>query len=85
MVNIIFDIKIKGIVKIQLRVGKYIVAEQSLTISQGFDNMLIKALDKLLADNNIDKLLLENVKIAGKINTTAISSMILSTTAIALK
>ncbi len=85
MVNIVFDIKTEGIVCIQLKRGRLIIAHKSLTISQAFDNMLITALDKLLEDNNIEKLSIKSVEIAGKMNDKTLSAMILKTVKNALR
>ena len=84
MVNVTFDVKNRGVVQIQLKEGRRVIDEESLTVSQDFDSMLIRGLDKLLAKNNIERLLIKNVKIAGKMHPTAISAMVLKTVVSAL-
>ncbi|GEM_PF-2809913 len=83
--DIIIDVKTRGTVKIRLKQAGGSLCEESLTISQDFDNMLIRTLDKLLANNRIDRLLIKSVKIAGKMDSAAISAMIVSTIKNALK
>ena len=76
--EIVFDIKDHKTIIILLKVGKAIIGQESLTVSQEFDSMLIKALDKLVSGNKIDRLSLKTVEIAGKLETAATSAMILS-------
>jgi len=77
-----------GKVNIQLKTGKtgkVVISHEKLTVGQGFDIVLIKALDKLLRKNRMEKLSLKNVKIQGEVRSEAISGMILKTVAEALK
>lgn len=59
--------------------GNGIMGEEHLTISQELDNMLIIAIDKLLAKNRIDRLSLKTLEIRGKMRYEAVSSMIIKT------
>lgn len=77
--KLIFSIKTQNRVSIQLLQGKRVVGQQSLTISQGFDNMLITTLDKLLAEFKMDRLRLKSAQILGKVEDKALWGMILKT------
>ena len=85
MVKIIFDVTNKGKVKILIKEGRGIIAATDLTVGKDFDNMLIKALDKLLADNKIERLSVKSTEISGKIEPMATSAMILKTVSNTLK
>lgn len=61
------------------------VSVLGLTISQDLDNMLIIAIDNLLSRNIIDRLSVKSVEIQGKMQDTAISSMIIRTVRNALQ
>lgn len=63
--------------KINIKNGRHIVDEQSLTIGQDFDNMLITTLDKLFIKNNTGRTCLKNIVIKPKINGKSVSGMIL--------
>lgn len=52
--------------------------EEELTPGQGFDNMLIRSLDKTLLKNRIRKSSLKNVEIQGEIRETSVWGMILT-------
>ncbi len=52
--------------------------EEQLTSGQGFDNMLIRSLDKTLLKNRIRKSSLKNVEIQGEIRETSVWGMILT-------
>lgn len=82
--DVIFKLKNKGIVEINLVNNKLIINETYLTIGQGFDIMLIKTLDKILNENKMDRLSLKSVQISGKIDHHALSSMMLRATVAAL-
>lgn len=72
-------IKNENDIEIYLKRGRKVTDKESLTISQGFDNMLITAIDRLLIKNRINKLSLKSLKIPGKIRPEAVSSMIIKT------
>ena len=78
MVKVIFNTKDHKTLIIVLKRGNEVIGQESLTVSQEFDNMLIKALDKLVSDNKIDRLSIKNVEISGKMEASALSSMVLS-------
>ncbi|OGN07985.1 MAG: hypothetical protein A3J46_03980 [Candidatus Yanofskybacteria bacterium RIFCSPHIGHO2_02_FULL_41_11] len=71
-------------VGITLKNKGVIIDETDLTISQGLDNMLIKALDNLIARNKIERLSIKNVEIGGELRGEAISSMVIKTVKTAL-
>ena len=70
---------------IQLKHGNSTVDEVHLTISQGFDNMLITAIDRLIIKNKISKLSLKSFKVLGKIRSESVSGMTIKTILIALE
>jgi hypothetical protein len=73
------DIMIKegDAIVVQLRAGKKVVDEENLTLSQGFDILLITAIDKLLLKNRIDRLSLKSLEISGKTRPGAVSNMVM--------
>ncbi len=83
--KIIFNAEKDGILKIELKKGENTLGNESLTISHGFDNILIDSIDKLLARHNIDKASLKNIEIAGKIDEKSISGMVIRSLAEALR
>ena len=82
--RLLFNIKNQGKIEIRLKDGNRAISKTHLTISQGFDTLLIKALDKMFCKNEIDRLSLKSVEISGKTTSGALSGMILETTAKAL-
>ena len=82
--KIIFTVKKHNKLAVQLRVGNEVLSSSCLTISQGFDNMLITALDKLLRGTRIDRICLKSSEIQGKIEDKALWGMVLKTISKAL-
>ena len=80
MMNLILILKNQNKLTIQLKQGDKIIDHKPLTISQGFDTLLISSIDKILVKNKIDRLSLKTFKIQGKLKPETVSSMILSTT-----
>ena len=78
---LLFNIKNQEILEIQLTKGKLNIDKTHLTISQGFDTMLIRTLDKIFRKNRIDRLSLKSVEIRGEMAPNALSGMILQTVA----
>lgn len=74
-----------GVIEIKLKKGNRILDELHLTITRNLDNMLITAIDKLLAKNRIDRLSLKTLEIQGEMGPGAVSSMILKTIKSALE
>ena len=62
---------------IQLKRGNKAIDEESLTISQNLDNMLIRAIDNIAVRNTIERISLKTLKIQGKSRPEATSSMII--------
>ena len=89
--RILFDVRDakpglrKDNLKIKVLDHRKMIYEETLTIGQDFDIVLIRALDKILRKNKIDRLSLKSVETSGKIELGALSGMILRTTAQALK
>ena len=79
--RLLFNIKNQEILEIQLTKGKLNIDKTHLTISQGFDTMLIRTLDKIFRKNRIDRLSLKSVEIRGEMAPNALSGMILQTVA----
>ena len=77
--KLILIIKNDAGVHIGLKRGGKVIDNESLTIGRDLDNMLIIAIDKLLAKNRIDRLSLETLEIQGKMRAEAVSSMIIRT------
>lgn len=75
--NLIFKLQNEKDMVVELKNGKILIDEESLTISQGFDNMLIAVIDKLLVKNKIDRLSLKSFEIRGKLRPEAVSSMVI--------
>lgn len=71
--------------QIQLKARRRVIDYEPLTISQNLDNMLIVAIDKLLARNRMNRLSLKSFKILGKIRPEAVSGMIIKTIKTALE
>lgn len=82
--NVKFKILHKDTVSVQLQERGLVVDDKTLTISQGLDNMLISALDKLLHRNRMGRLSLKSVEIRGKMESNRLSGMILKSVASAL-
>ena len=79
--RLLFNVKNQEILEIQLTKGKLNIDKTHLTISQGFDTMLIRTLDKIFRKNRIDRLSLKSVEIRGEMAPNALSGMILQTVA----
>ena len=89
--RLLFNLKNQDILEIQLVKGKLAIDETRLTMGQGFDIVLIKALDKILHKNRMERLSLKSVRgrgpaqsrvymeISGKMVSGVISSMVLET------
>lgn len=77
--KIVCNINNREIITLQLKKGECVFDELTLTISQGFDTLLITAIDKLLTRNRIDKLSLNTFKISDKIRSETISGMLIKT------
>ena len=82
--KLFLDIKDRNNIALQLKDSARLIDEESLTISQGLDTLLIRALDNIISRNRIDRLSLNNLGIMGKIDDHAIWGMILETVKIAL-
>jgi len=82
--ELIFNLKNKGKIGIQLKQGNKLIDEEYLTISQGLDILLIDTIDNMIIRNRIDRLSLNNVVIRGKIEGHALWGMVLKTAGIAL-
>ncbi|MDP3696634.1 MAG: hypothetical protein Q8R55_01220 [Candidatus Taylorbacteria bacterium] len=85
MINLVIKIKTSDTLTLQLKKGYFVIDDESLTISQNLDNMLITAIDRLLAKNRIDRLSLETLEIQGEMSPEAVSSMIIKTIRSGLK
>ena len=83
--NVAFKISRNNKLTILLTNCGKLISKTTLTIGQDFDIVLIRALDKILRKNKIDRLSLKSVETSGKIELGALSGMILRTTAQALK
>lgn len=83
--KLIFTIKNQKTLNIRLKEGRAVKDEEDLTISQGFDILLIRVLDNLLSRNKIDRLSIESVEIQGKVEGGSVSGMVLKTIKNALK
>lgn len=77
--KLIITIKNKGTLAIRLKEGRQTIDEENLTISQNLDTLLIRAIDKILNRNTIDRLSLKTLEISGKMRSEAVSGMILKT------
>ena len=77
--KLILTIKNQNNIEIQLKKGKGVIGQESLTMGQNLDNMLITAIDKLLLRSNIDRLSLQSLEIQGKMRPEAVSSMVIKT------
>lgn len=75
--KLVYNIKNTDTAVLQLKNGRRTLDELHLTVSQGFDSMLITAIDKLLIRNRIDRLSLKSLEIQGEIRPEAVSSMII--------
>ncbi len=83
--NLIFNVKNRDNIVIQLKRGDALLDELALTISQDFDTLLIKAIDNIIAKNTIGRLSLNKSVIKGKIEGSALWGMILKTVKSALE
>ena len=77
--KLILTIKEPTLVAVELREGRVTIGEESLTISQEFDTLLIRVIDKLLASTRIDRLSLKSLEIRGKLRSGAVSWMTIKT------
>ena len=75
--KLILIIKNENELIFRLKEGVRVIDEESLTISQNLDNMLITAIDKLAIRNTIERISLKTLKIQGKSRPEATSSMII--------
>lgn len=71
-------------VTLRLMAGPKLIDETTLTLSQGFDTLLITALDKLLRRNKLKKLSLNKAYILGKVKQEAVSWRVIAVFAEAL-
>lgn len=78
--KLILTIKTPDQLTVGLKRGNKVIDQESLTISQGFDNMLIVAIDKILSRNRMVKLSLRTLVLPAKLKDGAVSTMILGTT-----
>ena len=78
-INLIFSLKKYNVLEIILKKDGTLFAKTDLTISQGFDKLLIVSVDKLLAKSNIDRSSLKSITGKGKPNKQAVSGMVLET------
>lgn len=83
--KLILNIKNENSAELYLKQGRKAIGNESLTISQDFDTLLIKSIDKLLASTRIDRLSLKALEIQGKMRPGAVSFMILKTISSALR
>lgn len=77
--KIILTIQDRNSLTIELKQGSKVIDLEHLTISQDFDTMLIRAIDKLLARNRIDRLSLKTFEIPREIKPEVVSNMIIKT------
>lgn len=84
MKRLIIKVKYQKILRIIVQEKNKVIDDTHLTVGQGLDIMLIRALDKILCKNKIEKLSFKNVEISGKIEPNALSGMMLQTVAKAL-
>jgi|SRR3989338_4152497 len=94
--RLLFNIKNREILEIQLLENKRLIDKERLTVSQGLDTMLIRALDKILRKHKMDGLYLKGVcaegsarnrvfvEISGEMDPNMLSGMILRSVAKAL-
>ena len=75
--KLILVIKNENELTLQLKEGVRVIDEESLTISQNLDNMLIRAIDNIAVRNTIERISLKTLKIQGKSRPEATSSMII--------
>ncbi len=71
-------------VSVKLNNRNIVIEHEDLTVSQGFDILLIAVLDKILCRDKMERLSLKNLEIREKMRPGAITSMTLKTVAIAL-
>ncbi len=83
--KLVFNIKNDNSIVIQLKKGKALVDQETLTIGRGLDMLLIKTLDNIIIRNKIDRLSLSNIGIKGKIDGQALWGMVLKTVKTALE
>lgn len=83
--NFIFTSEGQSRARLDLKKGRATIDSKSLTISQGFDKLLIVSIDKLAARNKIDRLSIKSLKIQGFLKDGAVSSMILRSISAGLK
>lgn len=84
-IKLIINLKEFNIALVELKRGTKTIGNESLTISQDFDTLLIRTIDKLLLSNRIDGLSLKSLEIQGKLRSGSVSSMILKTISSALR
>ncbi len=78
--RLLLNIKNQSIIEIQLIKNKHIIDVAHLTISRNLDTLLIRAIDKVLSRNRIDRLSLIILEIPTKLKDEAVSNMIIRTT-----
>ena len=81
----IFIVQDLNSLRVEVLDNKKMIYDGTLTVSQDFDIVLIRALDKIFRKNKIDRLSLKSVEIGGKMaqgihaSDSRISVMILKT------
>lgn len=82
--QLVFNVENRNSLIIRLKRKPNITNKIHLTVSQDFDILLIRAIDKILCKNKISRLSLKSVEISGKIEPGALSGMVLQSAAKAL-
>ena len=94
--RLLFNIKNREILEVQFLESKRLIGKERLTIGQGLDTMLIRALDKILRKHRMGGLSLRGVcmkvpvrnrvfvEISGEMDPNMLSGMILRSVAKAL-
>ena len=82
--RLLFNIKNRENIEIQLKDRNRVVNKTHLTISQGFDILLISVLDNILSKNKIERLSLKSMEISGKVEPGALFGMVIQSIAKAL-
>ena len=82
--KLILELKEPNSLVIHLMKGRVRLEQESLTLSQGLDILLIETIDKILGRNRIDRLSLKSLEIRGKLRLGTMSSMVIETVRSAL-
>ncbi|OGN01174.1 MAG: hypothetical protein A3B91_05290 [Candidatus Yanofskybacteria bacterium RIFCSPHIGHO2_02_FULL_41_29] len=83
--KLILTVKNQKEATLKLKEGNLVIDEETLTIGQGFDTLLITAIDNILAESKINKLCLRRFEISGKILPGTVLGMLIKTVKSALE